>query len=175
MRWLMIPLLLPPILLAVFLSPRPLSYAFAASLVIPFFAAKSRRVSDPVLGIPTNSLLSPREFHNWAMMVCTRAYGVSYDRYTLDPNRFVDTKLPLVFSQVKAFNYVHARTVLLLLLITLDAYCVYDVLKGGQALHSPIPVGAMMGIAWGYTAGLYNLWVQCGRYAARDDVVGRGA
>jgi uncharacterized integral membrane protein len=168
---LVIVLLVPPVVVTLFFSPPTCFFAFLAASVIPFFAGKSRRVTDPVAGIPTRNELSPSDFHAWAKLVCSsEEYKRAYDQYVYDANRGYDQKLPLTFSQIKAINYVHASKVLLFILLALDAFCLYDLFFSNHTFQSPVLLGIMIGILWGYALGVYVLWRKCRRYKVSGDL-----
>ena len=168
---LVIILLVPPVVVTLFFSPSTCLFAFLTASVIPFFAGKSRRVTDPVAGIPTRRELSPRDFHEWAKLVCSSdRYSRAYDQYVYDTSRGYDKKLPITFSQIKAINYIHAWKVLLFVLLALDTFCLYDLLFSNQTVKSPVPVGIMIGILWGYALGVYVLWRKCRRYKMSGDL-----
>lgn len=170
-NWLVIMLLIPPVVVTLFFSPPASFFAFLAASVIPFFAGKSRRVTDPVAGVSTRSELSPSDFHAWAKLVCSlNEYNRAYSQYVYDSNRGYDEKLPLTFSQIKAINYIHAWKVLLFILLVLDAFCLYDLFFSNKTVESPVPVGIMIGILWGYALGVYVLWRKCRRYKASGDL-----
>lgn len=156
---LVIVLLVPPVVVTLFFSPPACLFAFWAASVIPFFAGKSRRVTDPVAGVPARSELSPRAFHEWAKLVCSSdRYSRAYYQYVYDTNRGYDQELSATFSQIKAINYIHAWKVLLFVLLALDTFCLYDLFFSNLTDTSPIPVGIMIGILWGYALGVYVLW-----------------
>jgi uncharacterized integral membrane protein len=124
-----------------------------------------------VAGIPTASVLTPQDFHAWAKLVCAAdEYQHAYNRYVYDADRGYDQKLPLVFSQIKAINYVHAWKILLLILLALNAFCLYDLFYSNQTFRAPVAVGAMIGILWGYALGIFVLWRHCRRYKEPGDL-----
>ena len=80
-NWLVLILLVLPVMVTFAFSPPACFFAFLIASVIPFFVGKSRRVTDPVAGIPPRSVLSPSDFHAWAKLVCaTDEYQHAYDR-----------------------------------------------------------------------------------------------
>lgn len=170
-KWIIVVLMIPPAVVAFAFSPPAYFLTFLAAAVIPFFSARSRRVTDPVAGIPTASVLAPQDFHAWAKLVCaTDEYQRAYNLYMYDADRGYDQKLPLVFSQIKAINYVHAWKILLLILLTLNAFCLYDLFYSNQAFRAPVAMGAMIGILWGYAIGVFALWRQCRRHKKQGDL-----
>jgi len=62
----------------------------------------------------------------------------------------------LVFSQIKAINYIHAWKVLVSLLGGLLAFDIYDTFFAGKGViwQSPVAAGLAMGVIWGYSFGL---------------------
>ena len=158
-------LFLPPVLVMFAFSPPACFFSFLMALIIPFFAGKSRRVSDPVAGILRHTILSPSDFHEWAKLVCSSGqYERDYESHVYDSNRGYDQKLPLVFSQVKAINYIHAWKVLLFLLIPINAFCIWDLFYSNLTFRAPIPIGITIGSIWGYAFGIYVLWRSCRLY-----------
>jgi hypothetical protein len=154
-------------------SPPVCFLAFLAASIVPFFAGKSRRVIDPIAGFQHKTLLSPKDLHSWAAVVCfAGGYQKAYDRYVNEAGRGFDEKLPLVLSQIKAINYIHAWKVLFLLLGGLLAFSIYDTFSSGRAViwHAPVVTGCAMGVIWGYSLGVYRLWRTCRRFKSRGGV-----
>jgi hypothetical protein len=170
-NWLVRILLLPPVVVTSAFSPPVCFFTFAVASVVSFFAGKSRRVTDPVAGLPTPTLLAPNDFHAWAKLVCaTHEYQQAYGQYVYDANRGYDQKLPLLFSQIKAINYIHAWKVLLVVLLAVDAFCLHDLFFSNWTLQAPVAVGSMIGILWGYALGVYVLWQKRRRYKVPGDL-----
>lgn len=141
-----------------FFSPPVCFFAFLVASVIPFFAGKSRRVTDPLAGISTPSELSPRDFHEWAKLVCSsNRYSRAYDLYVYNTNRGVNQKLQVTLSQIKAINFIHAWKFVLFVLLALDTFCLYDLFFSNQIVDSPVLLIIMVGILWEYALGVYVL------------------
>lgn len=161
----------PPLLVAFAFSPPECFLSFITMCLISFLPGKSRRVQDPVSGIFEFAYLSPRDFHEWAKLVCTsNRYEKLYLQYVLNAKEGVKNKLPFTFSQIKAINYIHAWKVIIILLIPLNIFCLYDLLWSNQSFRSPILVGATTGVLWGYSLGIYVLWRTCRRYRSPGDL-----
>ena len=160
---LVVVLFLPPAIIALAFSPPIYLVTFMGASVLAYFAGNSRRVTDPVVGIGPRTMLCPEDFHRWAFLVCTSdRYMKAYEGYVYS-KRGYDEKLPLVFSQIKAINYVHVWKVLILLLVVLDVFLIYDLYYSNLTFAAPIAVGSVTGILFGYSLGLYQLSRQCRR------------
>ncbi len=163
-NWIIIILLLAPSLVVFAFSSSACFFSFLIALIIPFFVGKSRRVSDPLAGLK-RTVLSPNDFHKWAKLVCfSKKYERTYENYVYDSNRRYYRKLPLVFSQVKAINYIHAWKILLILLTPINIFCIWDLFFSNLTFRVPIQIGIVIGIIWGYALGIYILWRLCRRY-----------
>ena len=161
----------PPLVVAFAFSTPACFFSFIAASIIPFFSGKSRRMRDPVAGIFEVTSLSPNDFHKWAKFVCaSNQYEQLYFRYVLDAKKGVDKKLPITFSQIKAINYIHAWKIILVLLIPLNVFCLYDLFWSNLSFHSPLLIGAAIGVLWGYSLGVYVLWRTCRRYKSPGDL-----
>jgi len=164
-------LLVVPVITVLVFSPPLCLLFFLVGALVPFFTGKSRTVIDPVADIPERARLSPSDFHLWADLVTsTGDYQRKYDRFVYDSSRGFDEKLPLVFSQIKAINYIHAHKVLFALLLGLNAFCVYDVFFSNQTFTSPIVTGLCLGIVWGYSLGVFTLWRTCRKFKGTSDL-----
>jgi hypothetical protein len=164
-------LLLLPLLFGLGAAPPVFFNTFLLVALIPFIAALSRAVTDPVSGINRPTKLSPGQFHQWANFVCSgREYQEMYMQYMLDENRSPGSKLPAMPSQLQAIAYVHAWKILLLFLIPLNAFELFDLFRGNLAYQIPIPMGGFTGMFWGYSIGLYILWRTCQHAQAKGAI-----
>lgn len=154
-------LAIPVITVFAFSSPICL-VSFLVGAIPTLLYGMSRTVVDPVFGIENRTTLSPQEFHRWADVITSAGpYQRQYEAYVYDPSRGYDGKLPLVFAQLKAANYVHAHKVLLIILVVLDAFCVHDVLFSDKTFTMPIVIGLLIGSLWGLALGIFVLWRTC--------------
>jgi len=154
-------LAIPVITVFAFSSPICLVF-FLVGAIPTFLYGMSRAVVDPVFGIEKRTTLSPQEFHRWANVVTSVGpYQIQYEVYVYDPSRGYDEKLPLVFAQIKAANYVYAHKVLLIILVVLDAFCAHDVLFSDKTFSIPIVSGLLIGSLWGLALGIFVLWRTC--------------
>jgi hypothetical protein len=166
-------LLCATFLIPLAISPPSCLFAFLIAAIVPFLAAQSRRVDDPIASIPEHTVLSPEDFHAWARLVCASdRYEAEYSRHIYDARRGFDQKLPVVFSQIKAINYIHAWKVLSIVLLGLLAFGICDVFFAAQSVRwrEPVASGLAMGVIWGYSLGLYRLWRVCRRYKSTGDL-----
>ncbi len=154
-------LAIPVVIMLCFSAPICLLFFIIAAVPLVLLG-KSRTVTDPIYGITEPTTLSPNQFHIWAdTVVSSRKYKRLYDIFVLDSERGFDEKLPLVFGQIKAINYMYAYKILLILLIGLNAFCVYDLFYSDLTFSLPTVMGLVIGTIWGYALGIFLLWRVC--------------
>ena len=161
MNFVLLLLFIPPLAMILRLWPGQTLYSFAVAAGITFLVGKSRRVSDPIAGVPPNTLLSPSDFHRWAATVTgSDLYQRAYYSHSLNPNVGYDKKMPSLFAQFKAYFYWYASGVVFVIALLINGWCVF-LWRSQQALRSPVAVGVATGVLWGYGLGLLALRRVC--------------
>lgn len=149
-----------------FIFPLPSLGTFAAAALILFFVGRSPYIFDPTSDIWDGGAYSSRYFGNWAQEVTSsRASREALSRFLREPSLGFLTRLGLRLSFFRAWIYVHAVPVVVLLAGALLVFDGYEMFFSGHGLvwAWPLPVGAVMGLLWGYSAGLYRLWQRANR------------
>ena len=164
----------------------PLTYVagFVPATLIAYRYGRLRNLFDPIFDYWGLVYVSPRQFHRWAIRVCSsEGFKAAEKKFFEQRELRFSGRIRLAVERARAFFYFHGRILLPLVSLAILLYCLpqaliffkqprnwwdFSVQQLFIVWNQPrvwwgyaVPLGVIAGLVWGYTVGMFVLYRKC--------------